>query len=176
MIEGYYYYKNDLCGSVCDKLFKSTLFEKLRFPEGLNSEDYYVLFNIYLRVNTMFYNNKCFYNYRIRDNSICTTQTINEHSFDKIKISNEVKKITEKEIPEYVYDAEAFQIISRFFVYSENMHKDLSDDYQSKWLMELRQNVSKVLKNKKIDIKFKIKYLCIVYFPKIYSKVWEKSV
>ena len=43
LLDGFYYYKEGLCGSVCDKLFKAELFKGLRFPEGINSEDYYCL-------------------------------------------------------------------------------------------------------------------------------------
>ena len=45
----------------CNKMFSSHLFEGLRFPEGINSEDYYALFNIFLKIDKMFYNNKCLY-------------------------------------------------------------------------------------------------------------------
>lgn len=174
LLDGFFYYKDGLCGSVCDKLFKSVFFKDLRFPEGLNSEDYYVLFNIYLRTNKMFYNNQCFYNYRTRENSICTTYEITEHSFDKIKISDKVRKITEEEIPERVLDAEAYQIISRFFIYSEIVCRDSSNKNKREWIRELRKYKKSVLKNKKIDCKFKLKYFGFAYMTEIFSRLLKK--
>lgn len=117
LLDGFYYYQDGLCGSVWNKLFDIKLFDNIRFLNGLNSEDYYVLFLIYLKAKKMFYNNKCLYNYRIRENSICNMPKLTEHSFDKIKISDIIWEKTEKEIPQRIQDAKAHQIISRFYTY-----------------------------------------------------------
>lgn len=177
LLDGFYYYRDGLCGSVCDKLFKADFFESLRFPEGLNSEDYYVLFNIYLRTKKMFYNNQCFYNYRIRENSICTTYEITEHSFDKIKISDKIKQLTEKEIPERIDDAKAYQVISRFYVYCEIIPRKYNRKEKLEWKRDLTKYKKFVMKNKKIERKFKIKYLSLICCPKLYGmleKVYYK--
>ena len=171
LLEGFYYYKEGLCGSVCDKLFKAEIFESLRFPEGLNSEDYYALFNAYLNADMMFYNNKCFYNYRIRENSICTPQVITPHTFDKIKISDKIREITEKEVPQKMADAEAFQILSRFFVYSEIVYRDENNPEKNEWIAELKKYKRLILKNKKIELKFKVKYFCFIYLTRMYIKL-----
>lgn len=175
LLDGFYYYKEGLCGSVCDKLFKAELFEGLRFPEGINSEDYYALFNIFLKIDKMFYNNKCLYNYRIRDNSICTTQVITEHSFDKIKISDIIKEATEEVIPERLLDAENFQTLSRFFVYTDIICRDYTNFERKKWISELKKCRKKIFRSRNIDIKFKLKYFCFIYFTRIYTKIFNNN-
>lgn len=170
MLERFFYYQDGFCGSVCDKLFKAEIFKTLRFPEGLNSEDYFVLFNAYLNTDAMFYNNKCFYNYRIRENSICTTQSITPHTFDKIKISDKIRAITDQKMPERVEDAKAFQMLSRFFVYSEIIYRNKNNENKKKWIAELKQYKKSVYKNKKIDLKFKVKYFIFIYFTGAFVK------
>lgn len=175
LLKGYYYYNDGMCGSVCDKLFKSHFFNDLRFPEGLNSEDYFVLFEIYLNANGMYYDNKCFYNYRLRENSICTTSEITEHTFDKIKISDEIYRLTEKNISEYNFHAKAFQMLSRFFVYTEVLSEGHQWDNKKKWKKELRENKKTIIHNKNVGIKVRIQYFAFIYCTTLFIKILNKK-
>ena len=117
MLDCYFYHKEDFCGGVWDKLYKAEIFNDVRFPEGINSEDYYVYAKIYNKINHLFFNNIPLYYYRIRENSICTSKEIDGHAYDKIKVSDMVKKYVDKNYPERSSDALAFQIICRYSIY-----------------------------------------------------------
>ena len=175
LLKGYYYYNDGMCGSVCDKLFKSHFFNDLKFPEGLNSEDYYVLFKIYLKANGMYYDNKCFYNYRLRENSICTTNEITEHTFDKIKISDEIYRLTEKNNKHNIFHAKAFQMLSRFFVYSEVLGKGFQKEKKTEWKKELRQNKKYILFNKEVSKKVQLQYFGFIYMTGLFLKMLKSN-
>lgn len=174
-LDKFYLYKEGFCGSVCDKLFKSSAFKKIRFPDGLNSEDYLVLLQIYYGMDSMYYNNKCFYNYRTRANSICTTKKITEHSFDKIKISDRVLELTKKKCLERINDAKLYQVISRFYTYSGTLPEEKNKNTRKEWLDDLKSFKKIVKLSSKLDKKFKLKYSLLLINWKIY--VWlEKMV
>ncbi len=68
----------DGCGpSVCDKLFKRQVFEKIRFPAGKISEDIAVMYRVFDHAERIGFVNDCFYYYRHRSGSITTA------SYDK---------------------------------------------------------------------------------------------
>ena len=92
-LSAFLYHRNNLAGAVWNKLFAMRLFtgnQPLRFPEGLNSEDYYVFARIYSSMDAMYFDPQALYHYCVRDDSICTTTKIDQHTFDKIAVSDEV--------------------------------------------------------------------------------------
>ena len=92
-LTSFLYHRDNLAGAVWNKLFVMRFFTgdiPLRFPYGLNSEDYYMFARIYSSMNAMYFNSKPLYHYCVRDDSICTTTEIGMHTFDKITVSDEV--------------------------------------------------------------------------------------
>ena len=63
---------------------------RIRFPEGLNNEDYYVLAQVYRTMRGILFNPKALYHYRIRPDSI-TTAGLNTHSFDRAKVADKCR-------------------------------------------------------------------------------------
>lgn len=167
MLDCYFYHKDNFCGGIWDKLFKAEIFKNLRFPVGINSEDYYVYATIYNTVDKLYYNNIPLYYYRIRENSICSAKDINNHSFDKIKVADIVKQFIDKNYPARSYDALAFQIICRYANYY-NILMDKGYSMRKEWKQDMRKFTKKMLFHKKIEISFKIKYLFLTYFSSVY--------
>lgn len=92
-LTSFLYHHDNLAGAVWNKLFAMRFFiseTPLRFPDGLNSEDYYMFARIYSSMDAMYFNPKPLYHYCVRDDSICTTTEIGPHTFDKITVSDEV--------------------------------------------------------------------------------------
>lgn len=170
IMDNYFYYKDDFCSGMWDKLYKAELFDGVRFPEGINSEDYYVYAIIYNRVNKLYYNNVPLYYYRIRENSICTTSVINEHSFDKIIISDKVLDYIKINFPEQTDDAKAFRAMARFAIYYVTLRQEHSYLQRKEWKKDLRGVWKDVVKNNKMGIQFKVKYTIIGLFPLVYVK------
>lgn len=84
-LHDFLYHHNRMASAVWNKLFDAKLFTQagnIRFPEGLNSEDYYLLAYIYRAMRGIYFNPQGLYQYRIRDNSI-TSARVNAHSLDK---------------------------------------------------------------------------------------------
>lgn len=73
------------------KLYDVSLFtggDSLRYPDGLNSEDYYFNAIAYWRSACVYVDSRRKYRYRVRPESICTSVGFSSHSFDKIKIAH----------------------------------------------------------------------------------------
>ena len=168
MLDCFFYHRDDFCSGVWDKLYKSELFGDLRFPDGLNSEDYYVYAIIYSSAKKLYYNNRPFYYYRKREDSICAADEINEHSFDKIKVSDIVYEYVKKENPERMEDAKIFQAVSRFAVYIITFQQKHSRELEKEWIRSLKEKRSAVLKNNKVSRLFKAKYMLMTINPKLY--------
>lgn len=88
------------------KMYKSELFDNIRFPIGRNNEDYAILTQIFEQCPEVVYLRAPLYFYRIRQGSI-TKSTLNEHSFDEIDNSIEVLEYVAKKHPEFYAEAEA---------------------------------------------------------------------
>ncbi|MFQ9516380.1 MAG: glycosyltransferase family 2 protein [Eubacterium sp.] len=159
ILDCYFYHKEDFCGGAWDKLYKAELFDDVRFPEGINSEDYYMYAKIYSKINKLYYNDISLYYYRVRENSICSTNTLNSHSYDKIIICDMVKEFVDNQIPERAADAVAFQILGRYSTYYDLMKKEHEKSVEKEWKRELRKYRKKAMKHKKLSMSFKIKYL-----------------
>lgn len=171
ILHNYFYYQEDFCGGCWDKLYKAELFRNIRFPEGINSEDYYMYVQLYTKINKLYFNNVPLYFYRIRENSICRKPEINEHSFDKIIVSDMVYEYIENNISQYIEDAKAFQAISRFAIYNRLISDYGYQNFKKEWQKDIKRFLHTVLRNKKINMIFKFKYLMFALFPKIYCKV-----
>lgn len=171
LLDCYFYHKEDICGGVCDKLFCADLFSDVRFPEGVNSEDYYVNVKLYSKINKMYYNNNPLYYYRLRDESITRKKKVDEHALDKIIISDMVGEYVSKNIPERKNDAIAFRAIARFSVYYEAMKKIHDKKMEHEWKKDLRRYNKNVLTNNKFGSAFKIKYLWFGFLTNSYMLV-----
>ena len=84
-------YHLSLAGPVWGKMFDARFFKSehgVRFHEGLNSEDYYVLAQVFLQMNKIFVRMEPLYHYRIRQGSIVHMNLFNDHSCDEIQIAD----------------------------------------------------------------------------------------
>lgn len=179
VMECYFYHKDDFNSGVWDKLFRAELFEGVRFPDGINSEDYYIYAIVYGKCKKLYYNNKPLYYYRIRENSICSTPIINEHSFDKIKVSDMVYDYICANNLVYRKDAEAFQIIARFSIYYKTLQQEHTKEMEKQWIKDLKKHAIKLKNNKKLPTVFKLKYFILTNFTHIYiliKKLWKVCI
>ena len=165
--EGIDYYKRLInrttdC-SVCNKLFDIRALKGKKFCEGRNNEDYLFLFNMKDNVRIVTYTNKCFYKYRIRNNSI-TTSTLNPHTFDVldnvIEIEDEIireKLDLIKEIREYK-NRVCLSLLT--FIYKNSLKTECREryDYCRK---QVRKDLSYILSNSRYTLLEKAKFLFV---------------
>lgn len=88
-VKKFLYHENEFCGGVWDKLYKRELFDNVRFPEKLITEDYYVNALIYANLNRIAVSSKAYYHYRMQENSVCH-QPVNSHTFDEIETAKKL--------------------------------------------------------------------------------------
>ena len=89
-LRSFLYHRARMASAVWNKLFDAGFFrgsDAIRFPEGLNSEDYFVLSRVYDTMRGLYFDPTPLYRYRIRGNSI-TTAAVNRHSLDKARIAD----------------------------------------------------------------------------------------
>ncbi len=86
--------------SAWTKLYKRSLFEGLRYPEGRTNEDYPVTMRIYDRCERIVFNHNNLYAYCKRKGSITTTP-LKERSFDRILSAEEVHSFIKETHPDY---------------------------------------------------------------------------
>ena len=119
------------------KLYDVKTLKKLavKFPEGLNYEDAYFFYKIFFKLNKVSIIRTQIYNYRIRNDSICTTGT--EKSFDIFKILTSIENfLKEDEIYESFKDEFIlFTVINLKFVYLR-----LDERFRDRYLEKIKKN------------------------------------
>ena len=70
----------------CNKLYKKTLFDDLKYPEGLINEDEALAYRLYYKANKVAFSSNIIYGYYMRANSI-TKSRFSEKNFDFLKIA-----------------------------------------------------------------------------------------
>lgn len=157
--------------SAWTKLYHHSLFEGIRYPIGKTNEDYLVTMYIYDRCDQIVINYNQFYNYCIRENSICTSP-FNLHKLDKIDISRQVLKYMESR-PSSWYKAAEFVFFGNLLsCYGELIHSDKKNLYQkeeSEILRQIRQYLIRELKNPHLLWKQKILCMIISICPCVYK-------
>lgn len=86
-VHDFLYHRNRMASASWNKLYDARFFrgnDAVRFPEGLNNEDYVMLAQVYPRMKGLYFNPESLYHYSLRGGSI-TTAKLNEHSFDRAK-------------------------------------------------------------------------------------------
>ncbi|MBM6699647.1 glycosyltransferase [Bifidobacterium pullorum subsp. saeculare] len=89
-VHDFLYHRNRMASASWNKLYDARFFrgnDAVRFPEGLNNEDYYMLAQVYPRMRGLYFNPASLYHYSLRPGSI-TTAKFNEHSLDRAKIAD----------------------------------------------------------------------------------------
>jgi glycosyltransferase involved in cell wall biosynthesis len=157
-LHNFLYFKNNLAGGVTDKIFKTELFDKVRFPEGLQAEDRYVHAVIYSRIQKLSFDPVPMYYYLTRENSICTSD-LNPHTFDRIKI---VEMICEYLGSIEYSDKNAIEYF-KMKGFHDVLYKLLTVKAPKKYIVEYKRKTRKyfwkTMRNKEVGMGFKIKYM-----------------
>ena len=90
--------KNLPNGSVCDKLFKSDLFNGIEFPRGKYYEDNIVLVQVMYKSNTVAFSNYVSYYYFMNSSGICKTpnpKALKQKESDRLYFAREILKFAQ---------------------------------------------------------------------------------
>ncbi|WP_088012486.1 glycosyltransferase family 2 protein [Gottfriedia acidiceleris] len=86
-----------------NKLYKATLFQDIRYPEGKLYEDIFTTYKLFARANQLVYSNKIGYYYIQREGSILRSK-YNVRKLDCIQAFSEFKSYVDQEFPELSRD------------------------------------------------------------------------
>lgn len=170
--------------SVCRKLYKRSLFEKIRFPEGKVNEDIVTNFRVLMKCNRIVHTNKIGYYYF--QGGISTSRGgLKKKDFDLINASEELVSLTENEYYKDIkYLAKVklarsyFSLLAKIAFYGID-EEDLEKKEIIKCLTEkLRENYSLLIKSPMpLNRKIMVTALCINFsFLSLPLKVYKKML
>lgn len=144
--------------SVCNKLFLRSTIGESRFVKGRNNEDIIFLSEIIHRCQTIIQINKPFYHYRVTEGSI--THAFNERSLDQYKNLAIIEKIIKKcytDIDDawFFYKCNITKTTATSIVRHKKRYEEPFKSTYSELKSVLRQNYSKILKSKDINVRMK---------------------
>lgn len=176
-LHDFLYHKNRMTSAVWNKIYKASLFqmgdEQLRFPEGLNSEDYYLLCHAYRQMNKLYYNPRALYHYCVRENSICRAE-INPHTFDKIAIAKLCKEYLSSENYDDFRAIDYFVMQGHYDVLYTLLRNHADSDLLKKYACGLRQACKPVYHDNAVSLSRKIRMWMISHIPRIYYRITKR--
>ena len=100
--------------SVCDKLFKRSLFDEIHFPLGQINEDEAIFYNLLDGATRVALVNKPLYNYFHRESSISTSD-FTERKLVYLDNATKIKAFVQETYPELKHEAEVFYATKIFW-------------------------------------------------------------
>ncbi len=152
--------------SFCDKVFKRSLFNGIRFPLGKTCEDSFIMYQIISKAQFVYYCHKPFYNYFYRDGSITRNSKVNETN---IEATNAQLKFMEQNHPKLVDDAIASHVISFLGVYNEYIKRHQKWERVIVYREYTRKKMWIIIRNKKLTLIKKIQILIFGLSSKMYE-------
>lgn len=120
------FYQQGLTHSAWGRLYKSSLFDGVRYPVGLLYEDLAVIYPLLLHVNTVVKIDKALYGYRQREASIL--QTFSAKRAAVLDICEHLEQTISRDDPEYL-DAIRSRLLSAYFNILLLCHQDKVNDH-----------------------------------------------
>ena len=104
--------------SACGKLYSKSLFKNLRFPVGKLSEDYFVMYKLFMEAKDICYTSLPLYNYLQRQNSISRNKKINEDFIEAARSQmNDLEKVNENlKVITHVAYASSILTVADFYI------------------------------------------------------------
>ncbi len=145
----------------------------IKYPKGINSEDYYVYSYIYYRAKKLGYLKEALYYYRQRKGSICNTSNGNG-TFWKIIVANMVKENLEKLNCTNNKGIENFNMQAYSDTLNDLIRAGTSKKLIKEYTGKLRKFFWKVLFDGNKSVSGKIKVLLFMIAPCKYTRLKNK--
>lgn len=159
--------------SVCTKLFRTKLFEGIRFPAGKLCEDYYVMCKLVAKADKVIYTAQSFYHYVQRGNSISRNTNVNLAPMDA---SIEQMKFYQKNFPDIAFVAETACAFSHMNIYSTYVRNGAQcpENLLKKCVEMSRKHLRSVLKNPYIPKIKKLQAIAFCYCRPVYKSIVKR--
>lgn len=165
-----YISRKDFTHMVCDKMFRTSLFNDLRFMEGRLAEDLAISYMLFGKTRKVVALDKCYYNYYFRTNSIMGTGSL-KLCIDTYKGECEAFEYGNKN-----YNIFEFENNSRFLNQSMKTYLKLinrhGNEFDNDFLQFVKNNINKINKTN-IRLTTKMFYYIFVLNKKIAWKLFN---
>lgn len=154
--------------AVWNKLYKREVVDKIEFPVGKKSEDYFVMYQYFARAKKVVIINQAKYHYFQRSNSISRGKNV---THDYIEGSKSQKEFFEKNFPDLNYvgnTAYAFSYIATYNRYIKNELK-MTNEMKKEFKKEVRKYLKDINGNSHISRSKKIQATLFSYSLFIYK-------
>lgn len=160
----------------CDKLYRITLFDNIRFPENKFYEDNYIALEILLKAKVIIASNDKYYHYR--QNSSSTTRGYSYKKYqDAISAEMHNIEIIKKHYPYLVKFAFA-PLYLRYFQFFDLLVFNIKNNKDEKVMLDIRgkirKNISNIVRLNNISLKEKIAFVTIATNVNLYK--WLRSL
>lgn len=160
--------------SACMKLYKSNLFENVRYPEGCNYEDIGTTYKLYCKVEKVAFTPAQMYCYFQRDGSILHSRNyekLRKNIQDGITMTERQREYVVKRFPglQDAADCRCFSMYCRAVGLSKSINDQETVDYSWQQIKRLRGKFIKGDYRKKVKIAANLSYLGKVMFVRCYS-------
>lgn len=153
------------------KIYRKELFEDIRFPEGKLSEDYYIMYKLFDKAQTIGYAAKPLYNYLQRQSSISRNKKINHDFADAAKKQMEFLDDKYPQMSVLGHTAYASANLTVYDFYLKNGVK-CPKDKLLEFKKAVRDNLVYIRKNKNISkakrIQFELFDKCAVIYKGVF--------
>ena len=160
---------NKIDASCCTKLFKSTIFDKIRFQIGRNNEDFNLLYQIFPEVTKSIYVNDVAYNYNIRNGSI-TDSISSSYVFDSFENANEMLSFVKLYKPNLLSEAESYYFMKVYGILRRIINQNILNKHSEKYKnlrMSMLKDLRLIFVNNYISNIPKLLILLQLLFPNI---------
>lgn len=159
--------------SVCNKLFKSSLFKNIYFPKGKFYEDTFIYHELVYNANKIVFTGKNDYYYLSRKDSILGKPKYSDRYFDFIEaVSKRMIFLLEHNIQPYANDAclSVYAAVANAEKYITKTNKNKKKFENIKVIYAIA--FKKLIKLNSINIKQKMRLILLYYFPAIHNKLY----
>jgi len=155
--------------SVCMKLYRTTLFENIRFPKGRINEDTCTTYKLLLQAKKYVCIERHLYYYRIRQSSIMHSG-FSPQKIDILNIPDEIRTYLGKKERKYREELAYYELRIRFYVYNILLRERQEAVYKSE-IEELREKIITTGRLKYIDVKYLVLKCVLKHSQYIYKYI-----
>lgn len=171
-----YFSTNDLNASVCNKLFKRSLFEGICFPLHKKFEDTFIIHRVIERAGVVVHVGKPLYYYVNRGGSI-TKRPFSVKDMDLLEAKREIymRYMADLSLRTYV---ECNYFEAYLITLDKIIYYNCVDEYSSEFnecVSFIRKNILRVLANNSMSIKNKVKIILIKVAIPFYCKLIARN-
>lgn len=167
IIKNYFFdpFIKDTMYSQCNKIFRRSLVEKLRYKQYKYGEDILFVFEVLERSNGMYYDNYVGYYYVHREDSAMTSR-FSAKRLDYVKAIRDIEEKCRKNYT-FAYDNSKIWVYQHVLITVRQIIANKKQVEFCDWLKKekkyLKENSKKCLK--KLSTKRKLDYFGVLYFP-----------